>query len=355
MAAHITSTSDLGAPVNFVLFQTFLRRANQALIYLAATQPGHINRGDGSLSVKWRRYDQEAPSTTTLSEKTGNVSFPVRTANTPDMTNVTATIAKYGAFFLLNEEVDVVNPRGYDDELMGVLGEMAGRSLNRLARDEMEDNATQLRVGGVSADSSIVQPLTLNALKGGVKVLAKNSALTFTPMATGDSNYATSPIRRGYFLFSHTDVAADIEAMAGFKGIETYAGQTRVYPGEIGYVNRTRVFETEEASIGTNTGGAAATNGLITTGGTSADLYETLIVGMNAVGSVGLDGNHPDSASYAADRHPTIEMIVHGRGSSGVADPLNDLNSMGYKFWAKFKITNSTWIRRVTSGATLHQ
>ena len=355
MAAHITSTTDLTAPVNYVLFETFLRRANQALVYMSVTMPGKLNRHDGSFTVKWRRYEQEAPSTTTLSQKTGNVSFPVRTANTPDMTDVTAAVAKYGAFFLLNEEVDVVNPSGYDDQLMGVLGEMAGRSMNRLARDEMEDNATQLRVNGAASDATIDRALSLNALKGAVKVLNKNSALTWTDGTTGSSNYGTSPIRKGFFLIAHTDVAADIEAMAGFRGVETYSGQTAAKPNEIGYVNRCRVLETEEASINTNGGGTAATNGLITTGGTAADLYESILVGQYAVGSVGLDGAPPDDFSMAADRHPTIEMIVHGKGTSGVADPLNDLNSMGYKFWYKTKIVNSTWIRRVTSGATLHQ
>lgn len=352
MAAHITSVSDLAGPVNFVLMESFLRRANQVLVYPVLTDPGRLAKNSGSFTVKWRRYEQETVTTTALSELTGNVSFPTRTSATPSLTDVTAAVLKYGDFYLLNEEVDFKNPSGQEDQLMGVLGEQAGRTLNRLARDEMEDNSTQIFVGGVGSNGAVTAPMTLGAARKVVRTLNNNSAMKFTRMTTGADVFNTTPIRDGYIAIIHTDGASDVEAMAGFKAVETYAGQISTMPNELGYVNRVRWLETEEASVSTDAGGDKTINDLISTTGTSADLYETIFAGQFAVGSVGLDANHPDSPSFAADRHPTIEVITHERGSAGVADALDELNSIGWKFWAKFKITNGTWIRRVTSGAT---
>lgn len=352
MAAAITTTSTIAPPVNFVLMETFLRRANQALVYPLLTDPSRLMKHGGSFSVKWRRFEQETISTSALSELTGNVAFPTRTASAPSITDVTAAVVKYGDYYLLNEEVDFGNPAGQADELMEVLGEQAGRTLNRLARDEMEDNATQIRVGGVGSDAAITAPLTLGAVRKVVRTLNGNSAVKFKPGVGAQDKFNTTPIRESFCAINHTDVTADIEAMAGFKGVETYADAGSAMIGEIGYVGRVRFLETEEASSGANTGGAAATNDLISTGGTAADLYESIFAGMRSTGSVGLDENHPDSPSYAADSHPSIEVITHERGSAGVADALNELSSMGWKFWAVHKITNSAWIRRVTSGAT---
>lgn len=351
--AHITSTTDLAAPINFALMDDlFLDRAKQALVYLVATHNGELTEGDGSLTVKWRRYEQQSPTTTALTQPTGNVAFPVRAAKTPSLSDVTGTVAHYGAYFLLNREVNIVNPRGYEMELTEVLAEMAGRSLNRLCRDEMEDNATTVRAGGAGADNAIVDPITVNGIAGVVRTLKNNSAMRFTGPVGASTGIGTTPLKQAYLGFCHVDVAMDIERLAGFKSVESYSDQTPAFPNEIGFAQGIRFLETEEASAGANAGGTAATNNLLSTGGTSADVYDTVISGKKAVGSVGLNSRHPESVHFAGDSVPTIEMITHARGTSGVTDALNELSSMGWSFWAKFKITNSAWIRTFSSGAT---
>ena len=352
MAAAITTTSTISAPINYALMGAFLARANQACVYPAITQAGRLSSHSGSFTVKWRRYEQETPTTSALSQLTGNVAFPTRTSSAPSITDVTAAVSKYGDYYLLNEEVDIVNPQGQDLELAEVLGQQAGRSLNRLARDEVEDNATQRLVGGVAGAGSIVSAITRNAVDGTVKVLHQNSAMKYFSRTNGSQNTGTSPIQEAFMAICHVDVRPDVERLTGFHGVETYSGQTETMAGEFGYCGLTRFLATEEASSTADSGGANAA--LVSTTGTNIDLYETIFAGRNAVGSVGLDENHPDAPYYADDKQPTIEVIVHNKGSAGVADALNELASIGWKFWAKFKITNGNWVRRLTTGATAY-
>ena len=45
--------------VNVVFEQTFLRRAQQMAPYFMGTQPGQLNRQQGTSTIKWRRIEQE--------------------------------------------------------------------------------------------------------------------------------------------------------------------------------------------------------------------------------------------------------------------------------------------------------
>lgn len=347
----ISTTTTIAPPINFQLVEEFLARADQMCVYPSVCNPGEWEKHGGSnFTIKWLRYDQVTPTTTALAELTGGIAFVPRASNTPAVTAVTATLAKYGDYFLLNEEIDFTNPSGQSIQFMGVLGEQAGRSLNRLARDEMEDNFTQRRVGNVSADNLIVSAMTRNSITGTVAVLDTNSARRWYSMTTGSQNIGTSPIFNAYRGICHTYVRYDIERLTGFKGVETYAGQVNVLPNEFGYVDGVRWQSTEEASQGANTGGAAGS--LISTGGTSADLFDSILLGQMAVGSVGLEARHPEE-SYPASAPPaTVELIRKPPGSSGILDPFNELGTMAWKLWAVFKTVNANWGRRVTSGAT---
>lgn len=351
MAATITSTSVVGNPVNFVVQERFLRRANQLMTYFMGTVSGQLIQHGSTFKVRWRRFAQISPSTTALSELTGNVSFPTRTAETPSETDITGTVLKYGKFILLGEELELREPTNLGLELADLLGEVAGRSLNQLMRNEMEDNATQIRAGGQTADNAIVDKVTRNGIRAVVRTLANNSARMFSPMTLGDLKFNTSPILPAYWLFCHEDIRPDIEDLAGFVSVQSYAGQIETAMGEFGSAGRVRCIATEEASVATGSGGAVGSTGLRSTA-SNIDLYETIIMGRDAVGAMGF-GTQPVDSQYRADTPPAqVTFINQPTGSGGVADPLAELRTFGYKFWSEEKILNTAWIRRFTSGAT---
>jgi len=202
----ITTTTEIAGPVNNVFQQVLLRNAKPVCAHFLSSEEGSGSVGphDGTLTVKWRRIENLTPTTTALTALTGSESYPFRTGILPSVTDVTATVSKYGQVLTLNEEVDLTNYNGQTAKLIEVLGISAGRSVNRLQRNVLEDNVTIIFASGASADSGVTDPMTLNLIREGQSVLEVNSALKDRPMTTGASATATTPIGMAFAAICHT-------------------------------------------------------------------------------------------------------------------------------------------------------
>ena len=357
MAQTITDTVvDLQKPVNVVFQQTFLRVAQQLCPYFMGTLPGTLNKQAGTSTIKWRRIEQETPSTTALTELTATSTYMQgRDADTPTFTDVIATVSKFGQFYIVNEEVDLYNPNRTTNELVKRLGESAGRSLNQLMRNIMEDDATQrfadnaLNIGGVQ------EIVSVGDLKRVINELSRNDAIPFSPMTTGNTSIGTAPILRSYWAINHPDVSVDVAGLTGFKSVETYAGQTAVVQGEYGYFGGAgfglRFVQTSDASIDANAGGVLSGSDLRSTS-TVTDVYTICIYGEDAFGSVGLGERHTDGVYRAGDDPGGWEMIFHDRGSGGIADPFNEVATLAWKAFFAGAVLNSNWSRALRVAAT---
>lgn len=350
----ITTQTEIAGPVNVVYQTNLLRRAQAVCPYFVGSTPAQINQNSGTFTAKWRRYEHLTPTTTPLAEITGSVVFPTRTAVQPSVTDITATVQKFGNFIFLNEEVQLVNITNTGMELTGVLGENAGRSLNRLQRNEMEDNATALLAGAQTTASNIGLTgatgfITRTTLARVINELARQDAMKFHPETTGSTNIGTAPVRESYWGLNHPDTTEDIRGLTGFQAVETYAGQTRTYPGEYGHVGGVRFVESTESTIDVSAGASSTTSATGDPRQTAArvDVYNTVIFGKEAVGSLGLDATHVKEIYRPTDNVPAVMMISHPKGSAGAADPLNEVASVGWKSWHAAKILNGNWIRCV--------
>lgn len=371
MALTISATdTEVQKPVNVIYERMLLENARPLAPYFLGTQPGQIQENGGSATIKWRQYTTDAdpspdsgtavsPSTTALSELTGNAAYGQgRTPATVSFRDVTATIAKYGQFFILNEEVDVFLPNGTMAGITKTLGITAGRSLNQLQRNVLEDNPTVVYAGNVASDGLVQSVITTAAIHRVINTLTVNSAMPFAPMSMGSQNIGTNPILPGYWGLCHPDVAYDISQLSGFKSVETYAGQVDTVPGEFGTYGgagfTVRFVQSPDASKETGAGGAVTSFDLNSTSG-NIDLYPTVIYGQDAFGSVGLGQAHGDGIYRAGDDKSTIRMIAKGRGTanpSGTDDPFDEIMTLAYKVWHTGALLNGNWARVVRSGAT---
>lgn len=357
MSTVTATNTELQKPVNVVFNQTFLRRAQQMCPFFTGTMPGQINKMQGTSTIKWRRIEQETPSTTALTELTGNASFMMgRTADTPTFTDVTATLSKYGQYYIVNEEVDLYNPNGTANELVAVLGESAGRSLNQLMRDVAEDSSTQRYGGNVASDGAVASVAAVGDLNYVINELTRNSARTFSPMTTGSQNIGTAPILPSYWAICHPDVAYDVSGLAGFKSVETYAGQTATVMGEFGYYAKAgrgcRFLMSEDSSVDAGAGAPLSGADFRTSISGDADLYTIVVYGQDAFGSVGLGQKHTDGVYRAGDNTGSWEMIYHDAGSGGVADPFNEIRTLSWKAFFAGAVLNSAWSRAIRVAAT---
>jgi N4-gp56 family major capsid protein len=315
--------------------------------------PASISRHQGTFTAKWRRIENMTPTTTALSELTGNIAFPVRDAVQASATDYQATVSKYGNHYLLNEEVDLINFQpGQNDKLVETLGINAGQSLNRLQRNELEDNSTLVQAAGAANDGATTSKLTKNDIRNVVNNLERNSAVKFTSKTTGDRNFNTSPVRASLIGITHYDVSEDVRDMAGFIACEAYANQTQLFQNEFGAISGVRFIASEEGTIDADSGGANAALRGTTDAATNIDLYTTVIFGMDYHGSLGLDARFTTSGYTAGDDLEPVEMIMKAKGSAGAADPYNELSTLGWKAWHASVILNAAWGRGIRSGAT---
>lgn len=349
----ITTTTQIAGPVNYVFQMNLLRNAKAHCPYFAGTVPAEIREHAGTFTALWRRVENLTPTTTSLSELTGAVAFPTRTGSQFSINDASATVQKYGDFVFLNEEVDLVNPNPLAAKYSEVLGIQAGRSLNRLQRNIAEDSLTAQFTGSsttatnVSFTPTASGQLSLSSIAAVVNLLDRNDGSKFKPMTTGSQNIGTTPIRAAYLAMCHVDTTAHLRTLTGWNEVMTYAGQTETWPGEVGHVGGVRFIESTESSIDTGTGvaatGSATAHGRQTA--TRYDVYNTVVYGQDALGSLGLGEEHVKEMYQAGDKLPGIMMISHNRGSAGTGDPLNELSSMGWKSWHGGLVLNSGWGR----------
>lgn len=357
MALTISATDvELQKPVNVIYKQTFLRNAQPRCPYFTGTLPGEIIRHGGSATMKWRRIENLTPTTSALSEQTGTAAFMGgRDSTALSFTDVLATIAKYGQFVILNEEVDIFNFNTQADKIFQVLGISAGESLNRLMRNVGEDNATIVYTAGTS-DGAVNAAVGATKLGNVIQTLDTNHATTFTPFVNSATNVNTAQVLPSYWLLCHTHVARDIANISGFTPVEKYAGQTQTMMGEFGAYtlagSSVRCIASPTATIDADSGAAVGSTGLRSTTGTVIDLYTTLVFGQEALGSIGLGEQHADGIYKAGDSMQAIDLITKPFGSGGTSDPYNEIMTIAWKSWFAGAILNTNWIRAIRSGAT---
>ena len=347
----ITAQSAIAGPVNRVFQQQLLRQARARCTYYVGSSPGDLSSHAGSFTVLWRRIDAFTPTTTALTELSGTISYPTRAATAAAVTDVTAAVSKYGQHIFLTEDADLVNPNGLVAGLVTTLAISAGQSLNRLRRNVLEDNATAIYASGASANSGVADAISLPLIRNAVNVLERNSARTFTPMTTGDGDFETSPIPASYWGLVHSDVAMDIRDLTGFIPAEKYGGQTALGGGEFGTVGGVRWLSSPEGSITASVGGDPGAS-LRSTNGTDVDVYESIVLGMDAHGSVSLDADLIQDTYEAGDSLPGLMLISHDAGSGGTGDPFNEVRSMAWKAWHGGALLNGNFVRMLSTGAS---
>ncbi len=352
MASPYTTTTEIAGPVNNVFMETLLRNAKAHCPYFAGSMPATVGVHQNTFTAKWRRIENLTPTTTALAELTGNLAIPTRDAVQASVTDYTATVLKYGNHYLLNEEVDLINFNGTADKLVETLGINAGASLNRLQRNELEDNSTLVQAAGAANDAATTTALAPADVRNVVNILNRNSAMKFTGRTTGSVNIGTSPIRASHIGICHYDVEEDVRDFTGFIAAESYANQTQLFQNEFGAFGGVRFISTEEGSIDADTGGANAALRGTTNPAVNIDLYTTVIYGMDYHGSLGLDRAYTTDEYTAGDDLDPVEIIIHGKGSAGAVDPMNELSTMGWKAFHASVILNAAWGRGIRSGAT---
>ncbi len=283
-----------------------------------------------SQQVKFRRPVPLVLATTPLTEG----SAPTSKAMTYE--DVQVTLSQYGDVV---EITDVVADLAEDPVLKDatqLTGEQAGETVESLLWGIIRAGTNVFYQNG-SARTDVNTVISLNKQRAVTRALKAERAKKVTSMVSSSVKYGTEAIDAAYLAFAHTNLDSDIRNMTGFTPVEKY-GSMKPLPFEIGKVEDVRYILTPVLESFPDAGGAKGT--MLSTTGTSADVYPIIYIGKDAYGHVVLKGKE------AAD------MKIRQPGVIDSNDKLGQIGWVGWKCYWKGFIANEAWMARLEVAAT---
>lgn len=236
--------------------------------------------------IKWTRYTNFAES---LAELADGV---VPDGEVLASSQISAIPKQYGNYVTLT---DMLITEAIDPVIQGatdVLSYQAAKSLDSLIQTTLHNAMTNQFAGAVANEGLITAVVNAAEIRKAVKTL---------------KTAAVRPLPGGYAGCIHPATAFDLQsdnAIGAWLDILKYTTPGPLYTGEIGKMYGVRFVESQNIKTGS---------------GLSSPTYRNWIIGKEAYGVVELAGHN-------------MKMIAKQLGSSGVADPLDQLSTVGYKF-----------------------
>jgi len=250
---------------------------------------------------------------------------------------VNATLKQYGDLAELTDVVADTHEDPVLNDLSVQMGENIGRTVESLIYGVVKAGTSVIYANG-SARTDVNTVITVAKIRAATRALDAQKAMPVTRMLDGSPNYQTKPIEGGYIAIGHTDLKNDIRNLAGFTPVAEYGQRKPIHDREVGSVEEVRIILSPDLDPWADAGGAKGS--MVSTSGTSADVYPLLIFGKEAYGTVALRG--------MGAVEPTIIPVDQKTKD----DPLGQRGYCGWKTWHTSKILNEAWIQRVECAVT---
>lgn len=324
----LTSYGDISPAVAASAAVEMLKRGQPHLVIQQFGQPKPLGRNQTN-TQKFRRYERLSAATTPITEGV------TPTGSTPTTTDYTATLYQYGDFLELTDVIQDLHTDPVLKEYSGMCGEQAALTVETVAFGILKAGTTLYRANG-AARTDINTPLTLSLQRKAVRGLKRQLARPFTQKISSTPNFNTESVKPSFIGLVHPDMENVIRGFQGFKDVVDY-GSMSPYESEIGSVEDVRYLYSTVFSAWADGGGAYAGSGtsMISTTGTSADIYPVLYLSPDAFGVVPLKG--------AKAMTPYVLNPNKPRGG----DPLGQRGSVGWKTYFTSVILNQSWMARV--------
>jgi N4-gp56 family major capsid protein len=280
--------------------------------------------------IKFRRPVPLAVATTPLTEGT------TPTSQALSYEDVTVTLSQFGNVVEITDVVaDLAEDPVLKDAAM-LCGEQAGETIETLMWGVIQ-GGTNVFYNNGAARNAVNTAITLVKQRAITRQIKSERGKKITSMISSSVKYGTEAVAPAYIAFAHTDLESDIRELAGFTPTEKY-GSMKALPYEIGKIEDVRYILTPVLSSIPNAGGAKGT--MVSTGGTSADVYPVIYVAKDAYGHVALKGAEAISPS------------IINPGQLDKSDPLGQKGMVGWKTYHKSFIANQAWMARLECAAT---
>ncbi len=282
-------------------------------------------------TIKFRRPNTFNAATTPLVEGV------TPTATTFGYTDVSVQLKQYGEVV---KHTDVIMDTHEDPVLQDMTmmsGENIGRTIEQLNYGVTKAGTSVYYANGASR-SAVNTPISLSKLRAAVRYLKAQKAKPITRVLDGSEDYATRPVEAAYVAICHTDCDADVRNLTGFTPVAEYGNRKPIHENECGSVENVRFIMSADLDPFADAGGAKGS--MVSTTGTSADVYPILLFGQHAWATVALRGEE------------AIEPTVISANKKDKADPLGQVGYVGWKIWHASLILNDAWMTRLEVAVT---
>ena len=294
-----------------------LYRAQQAQVFYDAGQKKNLKANSGDV-IRWRRFNSLSVNTNTLVEGV------TPTATALSMTEVTATVAQYGAFGEVSDMLDLVGIDPVIMEAVQVFGQMAGESIETVIVNVIKAGTSVLYATGTARNQqAATNVITVALLRKAVRNLDHNNTLRFSG---AEQNKKVGQGK--YVAFITPKSVFDLKGDSEWKNLQQYSKPELLFAGSIGEIEGCEIVQSTLAPVFTGEGSGGA------------DVAGTIVMGQHAFGVVDVAGSGK------------FKTFVKQLGSAGTADPLDQRATIGWKSVFVSKILNDNFMVRIEHGFT---
>lgn len=284
---------------------------------------------DNSTKVmKFRRYNALSNTPATLTEGV------TPTSQALTVTDVTATLAQYGGLTTISDVILDTHEDQTLNEAVNLLGEQAAQMIEKMRYGVLKAGTNVLYANG-SARNAVNTEISIDVQRRAVRALKRQNARFITSVVRSTPAFGTENVAPGFVALIHPDVEASVRSLTGFVPAEKYGSMTP-WEGELGKCEDVRYISSTIFEPFADAGGAKGT--MLSTTGTSADVYPILYLGRDAYGIIALKG------AFAL-----TPMVVNPKPSD--SDPLAQRGHVSWKAYQTAVILNDAFMVRVEVAA----
>ena len=271
--------------------------------------------------MKFRRYNALPNTPQALTEGV------TPTGQALTVTDVTATLSQFGDRVTITDVILDTHEDQTLNEAVNLLGEQAAQMIEKMRFGVLKAGVNVL-YGNGSARTSVNTPISINLQRRAVRALKRQNARFITSIVRSTPSFGTESVAPGYVALIHPDCEADVRQLTGFVPAEKYGSMTP-WENELGKCEDVRYVSSTIFEPWADAGGAKGT--MLSTSGTSADVYPMLFVGRDAYAIVALKG-----------MFALTPMVVNPKPSD--SDPLAQRGHVAWKSMQTCVILNDAWM-----------
>lgn len=330
MADGTTTYGDINQRTAGYAAADMLRHAEPFLVLskMGMTKPMPKNKAE---KIIFRRPIPLAPALTPVVEGVTPTSQKIK------YEDVEVTLKQYGRPIEITDKVTELSEDPVLETATMLAGEQAGSTIEQVLYGVLKAGTNVVYANGASR-SAVNTPISLNKQRAVTRVLAAQKARKMSRMLKSGVEYGVSAVEAAYIAVGHTDLDSDIRNLANFIPVAKYGSGTKLFDQEVGSVEQVRYVLSPDLAPFKDAGGAKGS--MVSTSGTSADVYPILFFGQDAFAQVPLKGEE------------AIVPMVLQPGKPSKSDPMGQRGYVSWKTWYAAVILNDLWMARLEVAVT---